>query len=242
MMQPPACVTTWASGSPSRRKATKCWWRIVSAEPDVCGGIVLRPVRTAVLHDQHCPLTEFEAEGFAGRRYRLPGEVMQRAGCRGQYRSRRSSTQHYLLLLDFADDRLIYQYSETILERAALYSRTSHARVTIRAYAATRPLKVSGHVLSESLELARARAKMVDEALLRLGVDRSALHVEWRMASRRRSIRCRPSVRRSPNRAGGALKLRSNRSRTFDYNRALRQVRSAARTLKPVKESTANHA
>jgi outer membrane protein OmpA-like peptidoglycan-associated protein len=152
---------------------------IISSEPDVCGGIVLRPVRTAVLHDQHCPLTEFEAEGFSGRRYALPRDVMQQSWVPRPAPQPPFSTQHYLLLFDFADDRLIYQYSETILERAALYSRTSHGRITIRAYAATRPLKISGQALTEPLALARARAEMVNEALLRLGVDRSALHMEW---------------------------------------------------------------
>jgi len=152
---------------------------IVTQEPDVCGGVVLRPVRTAVLHEQKCPSAEFTAENYPGRRYVLPAEMMQQTWVPRPVPTPPFSTQRYVLLFDYGDDRLIYQYAETVLERAAIYCKTSGARVTIRGYAATEPLQVSGQLLREPLSLARDRAEMVGEALTRLGVARAAQRLQW---------------------------------------------------------------
>lgn len=152
---------------------------VISSEHDACGGVVLSPVRTAVLHGQSCPLVEIAAEGYPGRKYVLPGDVMQQSWVARPQPQPPFSEQRVNILFDFSDDRLVYQYAENLLERAAILSRVSQAQVTIRGYAATAPLQVSGQTLQEDAGLARARAEMVSEALTRLGVARSQQHLEW---------------------------------------------------------------
>ena len=151
----------------------------ISNEPNACGGVVLRPVRTAVL-DATCPSALIPAEGYAGRRFVLPEKVMQPT-----WQARPVPTSPYTektfdIVFDFGNDFLIYQYSELILEDVATYAKASRAKtVEVTAYAATKPFEVSGTRLAEPLELAKARAEMTAEALRRLGIAREQLKVTW---------------------------------------------------------------
>jgi outer membrane protein OmpA-like peptidoglycan-associated protein len=151
-------------------------------EANACGGVVLRPVRTAVIATQ-CAIAQIPAEGYPGRRYVLPADVMQQSWVPRPAPPPPYSTQQYVLLFNFGDDRLIYQYAENIIEHAVSYAKASGASVHVSGYAATQTLVVSGQSLSEPLGLAKSRAEMVAEALTRLGIARSLQKVDWHGAA-----------------------------------------------------------
>jgi outer membrane protein OmpA-like peptidoglycan-associated protein len=88
------------------------------------------------------------------------------------------STFH--LVFDFADDRLVYQSADVVLERAALFALTSQAKlVEVQGHADVQGVVASGQLLRESLPLARARAEAAAEALRRLGVPPASLKLRW---------------------------------------------------------------
>src|SRR5687768_4069994 len=49
---------------------------IIAQEGNTCVGVVMRPIRQAVL-DEPCPVTIIPAEQFPGRRFVLPAEVLK---------------------------------------------------------------------------------------------------------------------------------------------------------------------
>ena len=53
----------------------------------------------------------------------------------------------------------------------------------VTGWAATEPALVSGRRIAEQPRIARARAELLREALIRLGVPRAKLVVRWRMGS-----------------------------------------------------------
>lgn len=152
---------------------------LVTAAADVCGGVVLEPVRVSVL-ESHCKGFIMPAEGYPSRRFVPPPEVMQptdvpRPRPPPPYRSR-----EFVIEFDMHSDFLAYQYSEIILEHVFQYILASEPKqVRVTGYAASRPIEVSGRHLAEDPALAEQRARMVAEALRRLGVAPSILKVEW---------------------------------------------------------------
>jgi outer membrane protein OmpA-like peptidoglycan-associated protein len=80
------------------------------------------------------------------------------------------SRQDYQVEFTFGDDRLMYQHVENIIEKAALYARASKGRVELVGNADSDGFMASGRRMQEAPALARARAGMVREALVRLGV------------------------------------------------------------------------
>jgi outer membrane protein OmpA-like peptidoglycan-associated protein len=86
----------------------------------------------------------------------------------------------WIIEFSYRSDFLQYQYSEVILDEIARYVLASHPRrVDIIGHAVTRTRVVSEHSLAEQSPLARARAEIVAEALRRLGVTDTLLHVTW---------------------------------------------------------------
>jgi hypothetical protein len=153
---------------------------IIAGSEQLCGGVVLEPVRTAVLEGS-CNGTLLPAEGYGGRRYVLPAEVGMPTWVPRALPPPPYSPQHYALLFNFGSDFLNYQYSEILLEKIALYAKASRASVIrIVGFAVTRPLRVSGQSLAEPASLARARAEIVAEALRRLDTGGAMLSVKWR--------------------------------------------------------------
>jgi outer membrane protein OmpA-like peptidoglycan-associated protein len=150
---------------------------VVTSDPDTCGGVVLRPVRSAVL-DEPCPHAIIPAEQFQGRRYVLPSEVMKPTWEPRTLPPPPYKSQEFHIVFDFGSDFHIYQYAELILEKIATYVKASKPRaVIVTGYAATQPISVSGRTLAEPLALAQSRAQMTAEALARLGVDRKLIRV-----------------------------------------------------------------
>jgi hypothetical protein len=152
---------------------------IRTQEPDSCGGVVLQPVRTAVL-EATCPKALLPAETWPGRAFRLPAEISQPIWVPRPVPLPPYATQEFVLLFDFGREFLVYQHAEVVLERAAAYARAGNAPVIeVIGYAATRPIEVSGRMLREPPALGQARAELAAEALARLGVSRSKLKITW---------------------------------------------------------------
>ncbi|WP_020656516.1 OmpA family protein [Massilia niastensis] len=152
----------------------------VAGARDICGGVVLNPVRVAVL-EQPCPEVVVPAEGFPSKPSVLPAEFLQPLGVPRKLPEAPFSPQTYQIGFSFNDDRLIYQSVETTIERAMLYAVASKARkVRVTGYADVRGFRVSGRKLAEPKALARARAEMVTLALVRLGVPEASIETRWR--------------------------------------------------------------
>ncbi len=157
---------------------------LVEGEPagsaDICGGVPLNPVRVAVLSET-CAEVMIPAEGFPSKPSVLPAETMQPLGVPRKMPAPPYSPQTWQVGFTFNDDRLMYQSAEVVIEKAMLYATASKARkVRITGYADVRGFTVSGRKLAEPAPLARDRALMVREALVRLGVPPATISTEWR--------------------------------------------------------------
>ncbi len=146
-------------------------------DSQLCGGVVLNPVRVSVL-EQKCSAHMLPAENYPGRVFRPPGELMQPLSVERKLPRSPFDNRSYSILFNYNSDFLNYQYSEVILEKASLYIRASKAKVTVIGYAATSPISVSNQQIQESVLLAEVRAKKVETALLRLGVNPDKIKIE----------------------------------------------------------------
>lgn len=147
-------------------------------DPDMCGAVVLRPIRTSVLLDDYCTPHHIPAEGFKGRRFILPKTRMSPSSIPRELPTPPFERDHFPILFHYQSDFLNYQYSEVMLEKIALTIRAAKpSAVKITGYAATKPYRVPGKVLREPSSLAMARAKKVRLALLRLGVDEELIDI-----------------------------------------------------------------
>jgi hypothetical protein len=153
-----------------------------SRDENACGAPILEPVSVSVLEGE-CKPHLIPAEGHPGHRFVLPTEVMQPLTVPRTLPPPPYRPQHYTIEFDLNDDFLVYQYSEVILERAALYAQASNAReVRITGYAATQPIEVSGERIVEDLAIAKARVETIAEAFSRLGIARERINMSWHPA------------------------------------------------------------
>jgi hypothetical protein len=149
-----------------------------AATPDICGGTPLAPVRVAVL-DEPCPEVVIPAEGYPSKPSVVPLDTMMaplsvpRVLPPPPY-----SRQDYQVEFTYGDDRLMYQHVENIIEKAALYAKASKGRVELVGTADASGFTASGRRMQEAPGLAQARAAMVREALVRLGVPAGRIAVK----------------------------------------------------------------
>jgi len=156
---------------------------VVAEEKDVCGGPVLHPVRISVLPGD-CNKHMLPPEGYKGRKFDLPKEVMQQLWIPRPVPEPPYGTQKYVIFFNFNSSFPLYQYSELILQKAAIYAKASHPnRVSVMGYAATNHYLVSDHNLAEDLKVAESRAKKMGLALIRLGVSESIITISWKGAA-----------------------------------------------------------
>ena len=152
-------------------------------QKDVCGGVVLDPVRVSVL-DEPCTRAMLPAEGYPGRRFVLPARNL-----RPLYEARKPFEQPYRerafsIPFTFGRAFITYQLSDYLIDEAVAYALASHAaRVDIIGYAATTPAVVSGRTLAESSQVAQDRASVAADWMTRLGVPQDRLHVSWQSAA-----------------------------------------------------------
>ena len=152
---------------------------VVTADADTCGGVVLNPVRVSVLEGR-CPTYIVAAEEFPGRPSPPPAAVLAPASQPRELPPPPYDPKDFRIYFEFGRDFLIYQHAEVVLEQISLYVRASEAKtVVVHGYAATAPVRVSRRRLAEDLALAERRAKMVREALIRLGVPADRVQVQW---------------------------------------------------------------
>jgi hypothetical protein len=153
---------------------------IVAGKPDTCGGIMLNPVRVSVLPTQ-CPSFMLPPEQFPGRPFVLPSTTLQPTHIARTPPAPPFSNQSYTIFFALNSDFLMYQHSEVLLDAALQYIEAAKPRrIVITAYAATKPVIVSGREIVEDIGVAKARAAMIVEALTRLKVPRELIHVETR--------------------------------------------------------------
>lgn len=150
----------------------------VAATPDICGGTPLAPVRVAVL-DEPCPEVVIPAEGYPSKPSVVPLDTMMAPLTVPRVLPPPPYSRHdYQIEFTFGDDRLMYQHVENIIEKAALYARASKGHVELVGNADGVGFMASGRRMKEAPALARARAAMVREALVRLGVPAERISVK----------------------------------------------------------------
>lgn len=151
---------------------------IVAGKPDSCGGVMLNPVRVSVLPTQ-CPTFMLPAEQYTGRPFILPSTTLTPTYVARTPPQPPFANQNYTIFFSLNSDFLLYQHSEVLLDAAVQYIEAAKPkRVVVTAYAATQPIKVSGREIVESIDVAKARAAMIVEALTRLNVPRALIKVE----------------------------------------------------------------
>jgi hypothetical protein len=151
---------------------------VIAGKPDTCGGTLLNPVRVSVLPTQ-CPSFMLPAEQYPGRPYILPTQTLTPTSVVRTPPPPPFSNQSYTIFFAFNSDFLMYQHSEVLLDAAVQYIEAAKPkRVVVTAYAATKPIVVSGRTIVEDIAVAKARAAMIVEALTRLRVPRELIHVE----------------------------------------------------------------
>lgn len=153
---------------------------VVSRERDVCGGVVMQPVRISVLQEA-CPEVIIPAEGWVSRPSVLPATVIAPLGVPRKMPQPPFEARDFHLIFDYDSDFLVYQNTEVVIEAATLLAQASKARrVVVTGFADTQGVQASGRLLKEPIALARARAEMAAEALRRMGVPADTIRVEAR--------------------------------------------------------------
>jgi len=154
--------------------------RPAADQADVCGGIVLDPVRVSIL-PEGCVRAMLPAEGRPGRRFVLPERNV-----RPLYEPRKPFPQPYAertfeIPFEFGRSFVVYQLSDYLMDQAVAYALAVHARkVEITGWAATTPDEVSGRRLAEPAEVAKARALVAAQWMRSLGVPSERIAVRWR--------------------------------------------------------------
>ncbi len=158
--------------------------RPAADQTDVCGGVVLDPVRVSILPEP-CVRAMLPAEGYPGRRFVLPPRNV-----RPLYEARKPfprpfTTRTFEIPFEFGRSFITYQLADYLIDQAVAYAVASRAAgVEITGWAATTPTQVSGRRLAEPAALARTRAEVAARWMRDLGVPAARIHLAWRTASR----------------------------------------------------------
>ncbi len=158
--------------------------RAATDQADVCGGVVLDPVRVSILPER-CVRAMLPAEGYPGRRFVLPERNV-----RPLYEPRKPPPQPHVertfeIPFEFGRSFVVYQLSDYLMDQAVAYALAVHARkVEITGWAATTPEVVSGRALAEPADLARARAEVAVQWMRSLGVPADRIQARWRTGAR----------------------------------------------------------
>ncbi|MDB5671700.1 MAG: hypothetical protein JWO25_2659 [Alphaproteobacteria bacterium] len=154
--------------------------RVAAGTPGSCGGEVLDPVRTSILPGA-CTRHMLPAEGFAGNKYSLPVRNVRPVSEARPAPPRPWSDRTFSLVFDFDKAFLVYQLDDYLLDQAITYIRAvDPKRVIVTGWAATDPTLVSGREIAEKPEIARIRAELIGEALVRLGVPKEKIELRWK--------------------------------------------------------------
>jgi len=173
---------TQSANKPDWNHAVLVEGRPAEDQTNLCGGVVLAPVRVSVLSTP-CVRAMLPAEGFAGRRFTLPPRNV-----RPLYAPRTPavapwSVREFGIPFDFDRDFVVYQNADYLLDQAVSYALDVGAeRVEITGLFDDRARVVSGTALQETEEIARLRAARVADWMRLRGVPADRIHVAWRAA------------------------------------------------------------
>lgn len=142
--------------------------RIAGVSDAPCGALVLDPVRSSIMTTP-CVPHMLPAEGYPGRRYKLPPRNIQPGNVARPVPPGPYAERVFTAYFEFDRDFLVYQYDDYIIDRTVTWIRAANPkRLVITGYAATVPETVTGRTIAERPEVARERAEAVAETLRRL--------------------------------------------------------------------------
>lgn len=153
---------------------------VTQRDQGMCGAPILEPVFVSVL-DSECKGHVIPAENAAGRKFALPAKTLQPTWVERKPPPPPYTNREYTVYFELNSDFLLYQHSEVIIDEALTYIRASKPkRIVVTGYADTAGFAASGRELRERLSIAEGRAKMLTEALLRLGVPKAKILTQWK--------------------------------------------------------------
>lgn len=133
-----------------------------------CGARILDPVRTSILPDR-CPRHILPPEDYTGRKFTLPRRNNSPVGSPRMKMAGPFAERTFNIYFEFDRDFMIYQYSDWLIDQAASWIESAKPKhIIVTGFAATKPVTVSGSEYAESATIAKSRAEMVSETLLRL--------------------------------------------------------------------------
>jgi outer membrane protein OmpA-like peptidoglycan-associated protein len=148
---------------------------IKNRDTQSCGGVILEPVSVSVLESE-CKAHLIPPEGHPSRRFILPSKTLQPANVPRVAPLPPYTTREFSMYFELHGDFLLYQHSEVIIDEAVTYIKAAKPkRIVVTGYADTKGFEVSGQRIRESMDIARGRAAMLTEALVRLGVDKKSI-------------------------------------------------------------------
>lgn len=148
---------------------------IKNRDTQSCGGVIMEPVSVSVL-ESTCKAHLIPPEDHPSRRFILPAKTLQPANVPRVAPPPPYETREYSIYFELHGDFLLYQHSEVIIDEAVTYiTAAKPKRIVVTGYADTRGFNTSGRTIKESKQVAHARAAMLTEALLRLGVDKKLI-------------------------------------------------------------------
>jgi outer membrane protein OmpA-like peptidoglycan-associated protein len=164
---------------------------VLTSEPRVCGGIVLRPLRVSVLPelDLTCDTAVLPAEELtppilparsAEPPRSPPSDVLGPVGSfmRTPVPQPPFTDRQFRIEFDFGTDILTDQMQRRVIE-ILTYAATARARqYVIRGYPGA-SLLMNGQHLAEPAGLGEQRARKIADLFANLGAPREKLRVEW---------------------------------------------------------------
>lgn len=164
---------------------------VVTDEPRVCGGRVLKPLRVSVLPelDLSCDGPVLPADGLTppalparggGPPPAPPSDVLGPVGSfmRTPVPQPPFTRREFRIEFDFGTDILVDQMQRRVIE-ILTYARTAQAsRILITGHSATTLLS-SGERLAEPHGLGEQRAKKIAAVFANLGTPRESMSVDW---------------------------------------------------------------
>jgi outer membrane protein OmpA-like peptidoglycan-associated protein len=153
---------------------------VTQRDQGMCNAPILEPVSVSVLATE-CKGHVIPAENATGRKFALPPKTLQPTWVERKPPPPPYTTREYTMYFELNSDFLLYQHSEVIIDEAVTFIRAANPkRVVVTAYADTAGFTASGRALREQLAVAEGRAKMLTEALLRLGIPKAQIVTQWR--------------------------------------------------------------
>jgi outer membrane protein OmpA-like peptidoglycan-associated protein len=164
---------------------------VVTLEPRICGGIVLRPLRVSVITelDLTCDGPVLPADGLAPPPVPVRGSARSAApasdvlGPVGSFMRTPVpqppfTRQEFRIDFDFCSDVLTDQMQRRVIEILTCAATAQATAIAVKGYSAITLLS-NGQRLEEPEGLAGQRARKIADVFVDLGAARERLRVEW---------------------------------------------------------------